>query len=126
MAPARTVTLDGGQVRDALVRQWRVVAQAIPGLDLDAPSRIVGWRNREVLAHLYAQPLLLDRFMAAATDEAPRVDVAANLSGTNSFSRVVDTLARQGADMGKAQDRIRRPRHDHQRRKGPSPSSTTS
>jgi len=95
------MTLDGGQVRQALVRQWRAVAGAIPDLDLDTPSRIAGWRNREVLAHLYAQPLLVDRFVAAATDEAPHVDVATNLAGTVSFRSVVDTLARQGADMGK-------------------------
>ena len=77
------------------------MAQAIPALDLETPSRIAGWRNREVLAHLYPQPLLLDRFVAAATDETPHVDVAANLAGTASFSNTVDSLARQGADMGK-------------------------
>jgi hypothetical protein len=88
-------------VRRALVRQWRTVAEAIPGLDLDTQSRIAGWRNREVLAHLYAQPLLSERFVAAATDAAPHADLAANLAGTVSFRSVVDTLARQGADMGK-------------------------
>jgi hypothetical protein len=95
------VTLDGGQVRDALVRQWRGVAEAIPDLDLETPSRIAGWRNREVLAHLYAQPVLLERFVAAATNETPHVDAAANLAGTVSFRAMVDSLARQGADMGK-------------------------
>jgi len=98
----RTETLDGGQVRDALVRQWRAVAEAIPALDLDRPSRVAGWRNREVLAHLYAQPLLLARFVSTATGETAQVDVAANLAGTVSFSDTVDSLARQGAAMGKA------------------------
>jgi hypothetical protein len=95
------MALDGGQVRQALVRQWRAVAEAIPSLDLDTASRIPGWSNREVLAHLYAQPLLVDRFMAAPTNETPQVDVAANLAGTVSLSATVDSLARQGADMGK-------------------------
>ncbi len=95
------MTLSGRQVGDALVRQWEAVARAVSGLDLETPSRIPGWRNCEVLAHLYAQPLLLDRFVAAATDQPPQVDVATNLAGTASFSGMVDAMARRGADMGK-------------------------
>ena len=57
---------DAAQIRDALVRQWRAIAATLPGLDLAAPSRIEGWRNREVVAHLSVQPPLLARFLRPA------------------------------------------------------------
>ena len=41
-------------VRTALIRQWDRIADAVPRIDRAAPSRVAGWRNREVLAHLYA------------------------------------------------------------------------
>jgi hypothetical protein len=81
-------------VREALVRQWRVVAQAVPGLDLDRASRLAGWRNREVLAHLALQPKLLGRFLATASAEPPQITLVANLSGTSAFAETIDRTAR--------------------------------
>jgi hypothetical protein len=74
---------------------------AVPTLDLGQPSRIDGWRNREVLAHLYVQPLLLARFLSTATADTADVDVTANLSGTGAFADLIDASAKEGASMGK-------------------------
>lgn len=93
--------LDGGQVGDALVRQWERIADAVPGIDLDLPSRLVGWRNREVLAHLYVQPFMLSRFLKTASRQAPSAQLLANLSGTRSYSELIDISARRGAERGK-------------------------
>jgi hypothetical protein len=93
--------VDAEQVRSALVLQWQTIAAAVPNVDLDRPSRIDGWRNREVLAHLYVQPILLGRFLQTASDDSPTMDVTANLAGTGSFGEVIDASAREGADIGK-------------------------
>jgi hypothetical protein len=82
------------EVREALVRQWRVVAQAVPALDLELSSRLAGWRNREVLAHLSLQPKLLGRFLATASREPAQVTLVANLSGTSAFAETIDRMAR--------------------------------
>jgi hypothetical protein len=92
---------DGEQVRRALVTQWHAIAAAVATLDLDLPSRIGGWRNREVLAHLYAQPFLLGRFLLTASGQDPAIDLTANLVGTRSFAELIDASAREGAVMGK-------------------------
>jgi hypothetical protein len=92
---------DGGEVRSALVAQWRAIAAAVPGVDPDLPSRVDGWRNGEVLAHLYVQPILLGRFLGTASAERPAVDVTANLAGTGTFGELIDASARQGAELGK-------------------------
>jgi hypothetical protein len=84
-------------VRDALVRQWRVLAQAVPALDVEVASRLVGWHNREVLAHLSLQPKLLGRFLATASTEAARITFVANLSGTYAFAETIDQAARLAA-----------------------------
>lgn len=93
--------LDGGEVRDALVRQWRRIADAVPEIDLDLPSRLEGWRNREVLAHLYVQPFMLSRFLKTASHQVPSTQLLENLSSTRSFSELIDVSAREGAERGK-------------------------
>jgi hypothetical protein len=92
---------DGERVRDALVRQWRAIAVAIPSRDLDAPSRVDGWRNREVVAHLAMQPDLLVRFLATSGPEPPVLRVAENLSGTRNLAELVDHATREAAAAGK-------------------------
>ena len=93
--------LDGEQIRDALVRQWNRIACAVPGIDLDQPSRLDGWRNREVLAHLYVQPFMLSRFLKTASRQAPSTQLLENLSSTQSYSELIDVSAREGAEKGK-------------------------
>jgi hypothetical protein len=85
-------------VRDPLVRQWRVVARAITSLDLDASSRVNGWRNREVLAHLSIQPTLVARFLATASTAPPQISLVANLSGTSTLAEAIDQAARGATD----------------------------
>jgi Mycothiol maleylpyruvate isomerase N-terminal domain len=91
---------DAEAVRDALVRQWRAIARAIPTRDLDAPSRIAGWRNREVVAHLAMQPGLLVTFLSSASSSLPRLGVTANLSGTRELAELVDAATRKAALAG--------------------------
>ena len=93
--------IDGELARSALVTQWRAIAVAVPGLDLDRPSRVEGWRNREVLAHLYVQPILLGRFLLTASGQGPAVDLTENLGATRTFAEMIDASAREGAEMGK-------------------------
>jgi Mycothiol maleylpyruvate isomerase N-terminal domain len=93
--------VDGGAVRGALVRQWRAIALEAPARDLDADSRVAGWRNREVLAHLTMQPALLARFLRTAGDEAPQLDAAQNLAGTRNLAELVDAATREAAAAGR-------------------------
>jgi uncharacterized protein (TIGR03083 family) len=93
-------------VRWALVRQWDLIADAVPHLHLAAPSRIPGWRNREVLAHLYAQPSLLVRFLESASGAQPAVRAIDNLAGTTAFKDLIDASAREGADRNKFDLRV--------------------
>ena len=68
---------------------------------MEATSRVSGWRNAEVLAHLAAQPVLLARFLAdAGSAEAP-VRLAENLAGTHALASTIDIAARHGAEAGK-------------------------
>ena len=96
-----TSRLDGGAVRDALVRQWRAIARDAPACDLDVDSRVAGWRNREVLAHLTMQPALLARFLRTAGDAAPQLDAAQNLAGTRNLAELVDAATREAAGAGR-------------------------
>lgn len=91
----------GEEVRDALERQWQAIAAAVPAVDLEAPSRVEGWRNREVVAHLCLQLVLLRRFLATASAQHPTVNLAANLAGTHSFAELIDASAREGAELGR-------------------------
>ena len=93
--------LDSGQIRDALVRQWERIADAVPEIDLDLPSRLGGWRNREVLAHLYVQPFMLSRFLKTASHQMPSTQLLENLASTQSYSELIDVSAREGAERGK-------------------------
>lgn len=88
-------------VRSALIRQWELIAAALPHIDVAAPSRIGGWRNGEVLAHLYVQPHLVSRFLRTASDGEPDLDVAENLAGTRAFKDLIDSSAREGAMLNK-------------------------
>lgn len=88
-------------VRSALVRQWELIAVALPRIDIAAPSRIGGWRNGEVLAHLYVQPHLVSRFLRTASDTEPEMDVTENLAGTKAFKDLADSSAQEGAVLNK-------------------------
>ena len=88
-------------MRDALVRQWEAIAAAVATVDLETPSRVAGWRNREVVAHLCLQPALLRRFTAAASTRHAVVTVAASLAGTHSLAGMVDASAREAAEAGR-------------------------
>ena len=91
----------GDDVRDALVRQWEAIGAAVASVDLEIPSRVAGWRNREVVAHLCLQPALLRRFIATALARHAVVDVAASLGGTHSLAGLVDASAREAARAGR-------------------------
>jgi len=93
-------------VRTALIRQWDLIAEAVPRIDLAVASRVSGWRNREVLAHLYAQPSLLLRFLESESDARPAVRAAENLAGTRAFGELIDDSAREGASRDKFELRI--------------------
>ena len=54
-------------VRSALVRQWELISEVVDTIDLAAASRCNGWTNREVLAHLYVQPYLVEKFLCTAS-----------------------------------------------------------
>ena len=88
----------GDEIRSALVRQWELISDAIPLIDLDRPSRVAGWRNLEVVAHLAVQPALLSKFIARASQAfAAEVSLEANLAGTHAMAAVIDTAAREAA-----------------------------
>jgi hypothetical protein len=82
-------------VRSALVRQWRLIEASVGRLDLEAPSCIAGWRNREVVAHLAVQPSLLVRFLKSPSAAPPEVSLVANLAGTASLAEMIDVSARK-------------------------------
>jgi Mycothiol maleylpyruvate isomerase N-terminal domain len=93
-------------VRAALLRQWDLIADAVPRIDLSASSRILGWRNREVLAHLYAQPSLLVRFLESVSGAEPAVRATENLAGTQAYKDLIDASAREGARRNKFDLRV--------------------
>lgn len=97
----RIGSADEFRVRDALIRQWRAIARAVPGRDLETASRVEGWRNLEVVAHLTMQPVLLVRFLATAGSDVPHVDLAQNLSGTRNLAELVDAATHEAARAGK-------------------------
>ena len=94
----RVVDGTAAAVREALVRQWRAIATALPALDLAASSRIKGWRNREVVAHLALQPALLARFLESASTDVPELSLTANLAGTVRLAELIDASARDASD----------------------------
>ena len=96
-----TEPVGADQIRDALIRQWRTIARETPLRDLEAESRVAGWRNREVVAHLTMQPALLARFLGTAGGEPPQVDVAQNLAGTRDLAELVDAATRDASIAGR-------------------------
>jgi hypothetical protein len=94
------VNPDVADVRIALIRQWELIADAIDLIDLSAAS---GWTNREVLAHLYVQPHLVARFLRTENADEAALGVTENLSGTRSFSELIDASAREGASLNKVE-----------------------
>ena len=92
---------DPESIRHAVLRQWDLIAEAIPGIDLGRRSRISDWTNREVVAHLTRQPALLRKFLETSSAEEPRISLAANLRGTRSLAEMIDVAAREGASNGK-------------------------
>ena len=90
-----------GDIRSALIRQWELIAEAYPAIDVVAPSRVDGWDNGEVLAHLYVQPHLVAKFLRTASGEGPDMDVAQNLAATRSYRQLIDASAREGASLHK-------------------------
>jgi hypothetical protein len=96
------VAKHGEEVRDALVRQWQAITAAVATIDLETPSRVARWRNREVAAHLCLQPALLRKFIATAPTQHAVVTVAASLAGTHSLARLADAPAREAAEAGRA------------------------
>jgi uncharacterized protein (TIGR03083 family) len=88
-------------VRTALLRQWELIADATDGIDLSVASRCTGWTNREVLAHLYVQPHLVARFLRSESADEAELGVTENLSGTRTYSELIDASARQGAALNK-------------------------
>ncbi len=88
---------DAEDVRTALLRQWELIADIVADIELATESRCSGWTNREVLAHLYVQPHLVARFLRSESNEGALVGIAENLSGTRTFSELIDASARKGA-----------------------------
>lgn len=92
-----SVGSDTDEIRDALIRQWEAIDRALSTIDLDRPSRIDGWRNRDVIAHLSLQPVLLTRFITTPSSQTPNVSLESNLAGTCSLAAVIDAVARDAA-----------------------------
>lgn len=88
-------------IKDVLRRQWERIAAAATQLDMQALSRVQGWRNAEVLAHLAVQPVLLGRFLADAGAAGAAMCLEDNLAGTHALAERIDTAARQGAEAGR-------------------------
>jgi uncharacterized protein (TIGR03083 family) len=74
-----------------------LIADIVADIELATESRCSGWTNREVLAHLYVQPHLVARFLRSESNEGALVGIAENLSGTRTFSELIDASARKGA-----------------------------
>jgi hypothetical protein len=91
------VNPDVVDVSVALIGQWGLIADAIELIELSAPNRCTGWTTREVLAHLYVQPHLVARFLRSESTDAAVLDITENLSGTRSFSELIDASAHEGA-----------------------------
>jgi hypothetical protein len=90
-------------VRTALIRQWELIANAVEAIDLSASSRVPGWTNREVLAHLYVQPHLVARFLRSESADAAALGLTENLMGTRFFGELIDASAREGAALNKVE-----------------------
>jgi hypothetical protein len=94
---------DIADLRSALIRQWELIADAIEAIDLSASSRVAGWTNREVLAHLYVQPHLVARYLRTESTGVAALGLTENLSGTRSYGELIDASAREGAALNKVE-----------------------
>jgi hypothetical protein len=95
-----------------LLDQWDRLGLVISTLDLDRPTRLDGWRNRELLAHLTIQPALLRRFLENTSTEPPVVGLVENLRGTAKLAEVIDIAAHEKAmamdvDFAAAVEKVR-------------------
>lgn len=93
--------IDDDVARQALRRQWDRIAAICERLDPDRPSRVPGWRNAEVLAHLAVQPLLLARFLTGAGEQEAEMRLEVNLAGTHALAEAIDSAARDAARAGR-------------------------
>jgi hypothetical protein len=87
--------------RSALVHQWELIAGAVSRIELSAPSRIPGWTNKEVLAHLYIQPHLVARFVRSCSSDEPLMGTTDNLVGTKTLRDLIDSSAREGSKLNR-------------------------
>jgi hypothetical protein len=92
--------IDDDDLVGALRRQWQRIATHSKRLDFEAPSRIGGWRNAEVMAHLAVQPVLLSRFLTNAEPAQATMQLEDNLAGTRLLAGSIDAHARRGAHAG--------------------------
>lgn len=90
-------------VRTALIRQWGLIADVVDEINQSTASRCAGWTNREVLAHLYVQPLLVARFLRSESIDGTEMGVTDNLAGTTTFRDLIDASARTGAALNTVQ-----------------------
>jgi hypothetical protein len=97
------VNLPAEDVRITLIRQWELIADFVELLELSTASRCAGWTNREVVAHLCVQPGLVARFLRTENADKAGLGVTENLSGTRSFSQLIDASARKGAFLNKVE-----------------------
>ena len=103
LARIRFVNSGSSDVRGALIRQWQLIADAVEAIDLSAASRVAGWTNRAVLAHLYVQPHLVARFLHSEPSDTATLGLAENLSATRSYGALIDAAAREGAALNKVE-----------------------
>lgn len=95
--------VDDEELPDVLRRQWARIAAGSAQTELTAPSRVRGWRNAEVMAHLAVQPVLLGRFLADAGTTRARTGLMRledNLAGTRALADTIDAAAKRGARAG--------------------------
>jgi uncharacterized protein (TIGR03083 family) len=96
MPPAsrsRARTYDRLKSRAALGAQMRAIEAVVAGLDearLDLPTRLGGWRVRELVVHLAGALDALPRFLAAPDDGRPASTVADWAAGTRAGATVIE------------------------------------
>ncbi|HMA46543.1 MAG TPA: type II toxin-antitoxin system VapB family antitoxin [Frankiaceae bacterium] len=80
--------VDEKDLGSALRRQRERIAGVSAQRDLEAPSRVHGWRNAEVTAHLAVQPVLPGRFLRPLEDlVVPRRDRITGRAPTSRLGR---------------------------------------
>ena len=87
-------------VATALVRQWELIAKVIPRDRPDETQPRRGWRNAEVLAHLYVQPHLVVRFLHSVKVGNREMGVTDNLAGTKALKDLVRRICPEEGKVG--------------------------